>query len=265
MNLAVNAQDAMPDGGILTIQTGLTQLDQVYATANGDVRPGPYVMLAVSDTGCGIDAEIHQHLFEPFFTTKSSEKGTGLGLAIVYGIIKQHGGHIWVYSEPHQGATFKIYLPVSEIAQSERQELPVTPAANLSGSETILLVEDDRQVRQLSQVILNKQGYRVLVAKNGPQALAVLAGHTGPVHLLLADVVLPGMNGRELFNQLSEQLPTLKVLYMSGYTDEVIAHRGVLEEGVNFIQKPFSVHALAAKVREVLDEDDAPPRISTSS
>jgi DNA-binding NtrC family response regulator len=141
----------------------------------------------------------------------------------------------------------------------------VTPAANLSGSETILLVEDDRQVRQLSQVILNKQGYRVLVAKNGPQALAVLAGHTGPVHLLLADVVLPGMNGRELFNQLSEQLPTLKVLYMSGYTDEVIAHRGVLEEGVNFIQKPFSVHALAAKVREVLDEDDAPPRISTSS
>jgi len=253
MNLAINAQDAMPEGGRLTIETSMTELDEEYAASRPDVKPGLYVMLAVSDIGCGMDDETHGLIFEPFFSTKG-DQGTGMGLATVYGIVKQHGGNIWVYSEPGKGATFKIYLPVSEEAHIETiaKEKRV---GNLLGSETILLVEDNEQVRRLAHAILKNRGYTVLTAENGSDALAVLASHAGPVHLLMTDVVMPGMNGKELFNKATEKHPDLIALYMSGYTDNVIAHHGVLDEGVHFIQKPFSVNSLAAKVREALDND----------
>lgn len=251
MNLAVNAADAMPDGGTLTIETALVDLDEEYAATHQDVKPGTYAMLAVSDTGCGMDDEAREHLFEPFFSTKG-EQGTGLGLATVYGIVKQHGGNIRVDSEPGKGATFKVYLPVSEEAQKEEKTGEVT-ATDLKGSETVLLAEDNEQVRRLARDILKRQGYTVLVAENGPEALTILASPEDPVHLLLTDVVMPEMNGKELFDKGAEKHADLKVLYMSGYPGNVIAHRGVLDEGVAFIQKPFAVQALAAKVREVLD------------
>jgi two-component system cell cycle sensor histidine kinase/response regulator CckA len=253
MNLALNAADAMPEGGRLTIETARVDLGEDYAAAHQGVKPGAYVMLAVSDTGMGMDDETCKHLFEPFFSTKG-EQGTGLGLATVYGIVKQHGGNIWVYSEPNRGTTLKIYLPVSEEAHVEEMTSK-KPATGLTGSETILLVEDSEQVRHLVHALLERQGYLVLAAENGPEALTILASHDGPVHLLLTDVVLPGMNAKELFARATEGHPGLKVLYMSGYTDNVIAQRGVLEEGTAFIQKPFSVQILAAKVREVLEQD----------
>ena len=253
MNLAVNAADAMPEGGHLTIETAPANLDEDYAAKHWGVKPGAYVMLAVSDTGPGMDDETRKHLFEPFFSTKG-EQGTGLGLATVYGIVKQHGGNVWVYSEPGKGTTFKVYLPVSEEARAEEKASKKT-AAGLKGSETILLAEDNEQVRRLAQHILRRQGYTVLVAEDGPEALTILASHDDPVHLLLTDVVMPEMNGRELFARATESHPGLKVLYMSGYTASVIAHRGVLEEGTAFIQKPFNVQALAAKVREVLEQE----------
>ena len=252
MNLAVNAQDAMPDGGKLIIETSIARLDEDYASVHPDVQPGDYVMLTISDTGCGMDDETGKRLFEPFFSTKG-EQGTGLGLATVYGIVKQHGGNIWVYSEPDKGTIFKVYLPVSDEAA---QEIKTTSeiSNDLAGTETVLIVEDNDQVRDLSQAILKRRSYTVLSAENGDQALEVLDALDGPVHLLLTDVVMPGMNGKELFAKIAEKHRGLKVLYMSGYTNNIIAHRGVLEEGINFIQKPFSVQALAAKVREVLDE-----------
>ncbi len=249
LNLAVNAADAMPKGGQLKIETSLAQLDEEYAAAHQGINPGDYVMLQVSDTGTGIDPKIKEHLFEPFFTTKG-EHGTGLGLATVYGIVKQHRGSIWVYSEPDEGAVFKVYLPLAK-KLPEHMRLPSSP--DLTGDETILLVEDDDQVRQMTYDILCRQGYRVLVAENGPRALFLLASFDEPLHLLLTDVVMPEMNGKELYHQVVKKYPAVKVVYMSGYNDNVIANRGVLDSGVAFLQKPFTIQPLAKKIREVLD------------
>ena len=250
MNLAVNAQDAMPNSGKLTIKTAMARLDENYTSLHTDVQPGNYVMLAISDTGCGLDDDTSKHIFEPFFSTKGTQ-GTGLGLATVYGIVKQHGGNIEVYSEPNNGTIFKVYLPLSEKAAQEMKTISKI-SSNLTGTETVLIVEDNDQVRDLGQTILKRQGYTVLSAENGDQALAILNATDNPVDLLLTDVVMPGMNGKELFTRVSEKHPGLKVLFMSGYTDDIIAHRGVLEKGINFIKKPFSIQTLAAKVRDVL-------------
>lgn len=251
MNLFVNAQQAMPQGGRLTIETAPVTLDAAYAAAHHNIQPGSYVMLAVSDTGRGMDQETLEHIFEPFFSTKG-DQGTGLGLATVYGIVKQHGGHVWVYSEVGKGSTFKVYLPVSERSPAEKKvEEEIAP--HMQGSETILLAEDNDQVRILAEAVLKRQGYTVLVADRGAEALNLLKAHTGKVDLLLTDVVMPDMNGKVLFEKAVAVQPGLRVLYMSGYTDDVIASRGVLDEGVRFIQKPFTVRALAAKVREVLE------------
>ncbi|MDX9980811.1 MAG: PAS domain S-box protein [Lentisphaeria bacterium] len=252
MNLAVNAQDAMPEGGVLTIETAVAELDADYAAAHEAVVPGSYTMLAFSDTGVGMTPETCAHIFEPFFTTKEKGKGTGLGLATVYGIVRQHGGHIWVYSEPHQGTTFKIYLPISKAPKT------ADPAAGdrrgtARGTGTILLVEDNAQVRNLALAVLKRQGYTVQVATNGPEALRLIEDSGKPVDLLFTDVVMPGMSGRELYERIARRFPGLKVLYMSGYTDNVIAHQGVLDPGVNFIQKPFSVNALADKIQRILE------------
>lgn len=256
MNLAVNAQDAMPNGGKLMIETVLVELDQRYATEHPDTPPGPYVMLAISDTGQGMDEKTRANLFEPFFTTKEKVKGTGLGLATVYGIVKQHGGNIWIYSEQGLGATFKIYLPVASGATIDSGNESVK-ATEENGTETILLVEDDKQVRKLTHTILKRQGYNVMVAENGPQALDLLHQYDGPLHLLLTDVVMPEMNGKHLFERISELYPEIRVVYMSGYTDNVIARHGVLDAGTHFIQKPFTVKALASKIRTALTAADA--------
>lgn len=254
MNLCVNAQDAMPDGGKLTIQTTMVDLDATCPVDHPGVLAGRYVMLAVRDTGIGMDADTQNQIFEPFFSTKG-EQGTGLGLATVYGIVKQHGGNVWVYSEPGRGTTFKVYLPVAEGAPEE-EIAPEIPRGDLKGSETILLAEDNPQVRRLAADILKRQGYQLLVAENGSEALEKLKSHPGTVDLLLTDVVMPDINGKELYARLADQYPGLRVLYMSGYTDDVIAHKGVLDEGIDFIQKPFTIYGLSNKVREVLEQGD---------
>jgi CheY-like chemotaxis protein len=251
MNLAVNARDAMPNGGTLTIQTANVDLDEAYGREHVSVQPGPYVMIAVSDTGCGMDETTKARLFEPFFTTKEVGKGTGLGLATVYGIVKQHGGSIWVSSEPGQGATFKIYLPRVEepadvLVQEER-------GAVRGGSETILVVEDEPVVRGLICHILEMHGYAVLQARQGDEAIEVCRRHEGSIPLLVTDVVMPGMSGKQLAVRLVESLPGLKILFLSGYTGNAIIHHGVLQEGAAFLQKPFTPDALARKVREILD------------
>jgi len=252
MNIAVNAADAMPNGGELSIETTRAVLDEEYATMHKGTKPGEYLLLTFSDTGFGMDGDTLENVFEPFFSTKG-EQGTGLGLATVYGIVKQHDGNIWVYSEPGRGTTFKIYLPLA--AKSDvLSEADVKPATRLKGSEWVLLVEDNEQVRHLAESILGRQGYSVLVAKDGDEALKAAARHDGPLHLLLTDVVMPGMNGRELFERLSTGYPDIRVLYMSGYTANVITHSGILDEGIQFIQKPFTVNDLAEKVRLVLDD-----------
>jgi len=251
MNLSVNAQDAMPEGGNLTLETDLADLDANYAARHPGVKPGEYVVLAVSDTGCGMNAETQKHIFEPFFSTKG-EGGTGMGLATVYGIVKQHGGNIWVYSEAGKGTTFRIYLPVSGETGKAEQDGGMKPG-DVRGSETILLVEDNEQVLATTREILEQLGYTVLVSGNGADALSILADHEGPIHLLLTDVVMPEMNGRALFARAAERHPGMKAVYMSGYSENVIAHRGVIEEGVVFLQKPFTVHGLGTKIREALE------------
>jgi PAS domain S-box-containing protein len=251
MNLAVNARDAMSQGGQLAIETANVELDEAYARQHLDVQPGSYVMLAVSDNGCGMDAEIQSHLFEPFFTTKEHGKGTGLGLSTVYGIVKQSGGHIWVYSEPEQGTTFKIYLPRTEQAAGTL-EPSITDVRPLRGSETILLVEDEDVVRALAQRVLRRQGYTVLEARHASKALQICKQHKSQIHLMVTDVVIPGgMSGRELAKRLVESRPGMRVLYMSGYTDNAAVDRSVLEEA--FLRKPFTPDALVRQVREVLD------------
>ncbi len=251
LNLVVNARDAMPQGGKITIETGNAVLDENYAGGHIRVKPGPYVALAVSDTGCGMPPEIQTHIFEPFFTTKEQGKGTGLGLAMVYGIVKQSGGYIWVYSEVDRGTTFKIHLPRAEL-KVEPVETP-RRAVGRTGTETILLVEDEASVRSLVSGVLEQGGYKVLLARNGEDALVVSEQHKGPIHLLLTDVVMPEMGGPELAEHLRPFHRKMKVLYMSGYTDDSIVHHGVLSSSATFLQKPFTPDILAQKVREVLD------------
>jgi PAS domain S-box-containing protein len=261
MNLAVNARDAMPSGGKLTIETSNVSLDEDYARFHAPLNPGDYVMLAISDTGAGMDSETQSRIFEPFFTTKGP-KGTGLGLSTVYGIVKQSGGYIWVYSEPGKGTTFKIYLPrVAEAAAGPAQVAAPAESAIAEGTETILLVEDEANLRYLARQFLEKQGYRVLEADDGAAAMQIATARDAVIHLLLTDVIMPGMNGRELALRISEIRPNVKVLYMSGYTENVIGRNGMLDDGVRLLQKPFTLHDLKSKVREVLDSRPFSPEV----
>jgi len=253
MNLVVNARDAMPGGGTITVETANVVLDENYSRTHSGVAAGHYVMLAVSDTGSGMDPETRSHIFEPFFTTKERGKGTGLGLSIVYGIIKQHSGDIWVYSEPEKGTTFKIYLP-QVAAGSASGVADAAASSRVFGDETVLLVEDEPGVRKLVRGILEQYGYSVLEAASGREALEMDAGHKGRIDLLLTDVVLPEMSGREVADALAVSRPGIKVLYLSGYTDHVVIDRGVLAAGARFLQKPFTPEVLARKIREVLDD-----------
>jgi two-component system cell cycle sensor histidine kinase/response regulator CckA len=252
MNLAVNARDAMPTGGKLTIETGNIDIDEGGAALCPGLKPGRYVQLVVTDTGCGMDEATKARVFEPFFTTKERGKGTGLGLAVVYGIVKQSGGFIYVYSEVGSGTAFKVYLPRDEAA-AHREKSDVGTSVTPEGTETVLLVEDEEAVRKLTRLTLQTSGYDVLEACNGVEALRVAGRHPGPVHLLVTDVIMPQMSGRELSERLVDRHPGIKVLYLSGYTDDAVVRHGVLQAGVAFLQKPFGMKALARKVREVLD------------
>ena len=251
VNLAVNSRDAMPEGGRLMIETRNAELDESYAREHVPLQPGSYVMLALTDTGTGMSAETMSHMFEPFFTTKETGKGTGLGLATVYGIVKQSGGYVWCYSELGHGTTFKVYLPRVD-APVDRLPLRVG-ARPTRGSETVLVVEDEAGLRALIRRVLEQHGYTVLEASTADGASLLARDHAGPIHLLLADVVLPGASSRALADALVVQRADLKVLFMSGYTEDAIVHRGVLPSNSPFINKPFSADALVAKVREVLD------------
>jgi PAS domain S-box-containing protein len=254
LNLVVNARDSMPAGGKLTIETDNVYLDEEYVREHVGAQSGRHVMLAVTDTGHGMDQQTIARIFEPFFTTKEMGKGTGLGLSTVYGIVKQSGGNIWVYSEVDRGTTFKIYLPrIDDGAEEYRSsgEEATVP----TGNETILLVEDEEMLRKLGRQTLKGHGYEILEAANGDEAITLAAQHEGTIHLLLTDVIMPGMSGREVATRLLESQRSLRVLFMSGYTDDAIVHQGVLDESANFIQKPFSPDQLACRVREVLDQE----------
>ncbi len=254
MNLAVNARDAMPSGGKLQIQTANREFDHAYTRDHPGSKVGSYVMLAIADSGTGMSAETLAHIFEPFFTTKKVGEGTGLGLATVYGVVKQSNGYIWVDSAPDKGSNFQIYLPrhLDTLEVSAEKVRPESRERS-HGSEIILLVEDADPLRKLAQVFLESNGFRVLSAPSGEAALEIAVRHSGSFDLLLTDVVMPGMNGRVLAEQLSMRQPGLKVLFMSGYTDSFIAGHGVLQEGTNLLHKPFTEETLVSKVREVLD------------
>jgi CheY-like chemotaxis protein len=257
INLAVNARDAMPLGGRLTIETGSVVIDDIYVAAHPGSRPGPHAMIAVTDTGVGMDDTVKRRLFEPFFTTKERGHGTGLGLAMVYGTVKQSGGSIWVYSEAGLGTTFKIYLPITGL--EERPDIKREPAQTLSGRETILLVEDQDDVRRLARQVLERQGYTVIDIANPRDTFKLDLDPSRHIDLLLTDVVMPHISGRQLARVWQARYPLIRVLYMSGYTADTIVKHGVLEEGLAFIAKPFSGTALLEKVREVLD-GPAPPK-----
>jgi PAS domain S-box-containing protein len=252
LNLAVNARDAMPHGGRLTLQTENVNLDEARAAGHYPIRPGQYVLLTVSDTGSGMDAETQKHIFEPFFTTKEQGKGTGLGLATVHGIVHQSGGYIYVYSELGNGSCFKIYLPrVDQVAEPAESRQAIEHHAR--GTETILVVEDEAMVRDLTLEVLKESGYTVISAERPDDALRICAQNQGPIDLLLTDVVMPGMSGLELAERLKPERPTMKVLYVSGYTADAVARRGMSDPKTAFLQKPFAPGALVRKVREVLE------------
>jgi PAS domain S-box-containing protein len=254
LNLAVNARDAMPEGGRLTIETANVDLDESFSHSSVMLSPGPYVMLAVTDNGCGMDVETQAHIFEPFFTTKEKGKGTGLGLATVYGIVKQSGGYVWVYSEPGRGTSFKVYLPrVWEEPAMPGRDRRIEGQRLPQGTETVLLVEDEKGVRELAREYLEMTGYTVIEAENGHTALELAALHSGPIHLLMTDVVMPGISGRELSERVKVIRPEIRVLFMSGYTDQAVVHHGILETDAVLLQKPFTVAALAAKLRDILN------------
>jgi PAS domain S-box-containing protein len=253
LNLVVNARDAMPAGGKLTIETSNVYLDEGYMKSHADLkRPGAYVMLAITDNGCGMDESFQRKIFEPFFTTKEKGQGTGLGLATVFGIVKQHNGHIMVYSELGQGTSFKVYLPKTDNHKTKIEDLP--EPLSLLGTETILVAEDEDVVRDFVCETLVTHGYKVIESVTAGQCLQLAKEADQPIHLLLTDVIMPEMNGRELYSRLQEISPATRVLFMSGYTDNVVVHHGVLEEGVNFLQKPFTIQDLAKKLRTILDK-----------
>jgi two-component system, cell cycle sensor histidine kinase and response regulator CckA len=255
MNMAVNARDAMPRGGMLTIETANVQLDENYLVDHPFVKTGPFVMLAISDSGIGMNVETQSRIFEPFFTTKEKGKGTGLGLSTVYGIVKQSNGFIWVYSEPGKGTTFKIYFPRVE---GEKTRLPEDLVESvLCGSETVLLVEDENAVRALAGRILRERGYKVMEASHGEDALRIAHEYDGEIHLVLTDAVMPGMSGNALVTHIEAERPGIKSLYISGYTDSAIVHHGILNSSIAFLQKPFTVEGLTRKIREVLNASPA--------
>jgi PAS domain S-box-containing protein len=256
MNLAVNARDAMPKGGSLIFELQNVELDDADTVTHAEVKPGPYVLLAISDTGAGMDAETQNRIFEPFFTTKEAGKGTGLGLSTVHGIVHQSGGSISVYSEPGRGTTFKVYLPLFAGDAAVRRPISGVRKALPTGSETVLVVEDEAAIRQLTNLILQKAGYTVLLAESPAAAERIAVSHSGPIHLMLTDVVMPGMRGPELAERLLRLKPDLRVLYMSGYTDNAIAHHGFLDAGTEFLQKPFTPLGLMQKIREMLGRSE---------
>lgn len=257
LNLVVNARDAMLNGGVIVIETEQVTLDETYAPTYHRIQPGEYLLLAVNDTGHGMDAATQHRIFEPFFTTKSPGKGTGLGLATVFGIIKQHAGDIWVYSEPNRGTTFKIYLPLTEGSAVTASTSHIQPAS-LNGNETVLLVEDELDARQLVADALRSYGYHVLEAGLPEEALTLATTYKGPLHLLLTDVVMPQMNGKKLYEQMAIERIGLKVLFMSGYTDNVIMYHGISDKGATFLQKPFTIHNLLKRIRTVLEDPSLP-------
>lgn len=251
MNLIVNAKDAMPNGGEIIIETAVVQLDESYIEKHMEVKPGQYVLLSISDTGEGMDEDVKSKIFDPFFTTKEQGKGTGLGLATVYGIVKQHGGYIYVYSEKNKGTTFKIYLPACHKSAEEAKRKHFTEALS-QGNHTILIVDDNPSIRELIVETLKPLGYHCLQAASGKEAIEIFHKYKGEVHLLLTDVVMPYMNGRELAETIKKEKPDIKVIFMSGYTENIIAHHGMLEPGINYISKPITPAALSQKIRSVL-------------
>jgi CheY-like chemotaxis protein len=252
MNLAINARDAMPQGGRLTIETANVRLSEIFTRRHPDLKPGAYVRLIVSDTGIGMDQMIMSHLFEPFFTTKEAGKGTGLGLATVHGIVKQNNGHITVHSEPGRGSSFKLYFPQvkeSILVEETNEGRP----RKYQGTETLLIVEDEAIVRELAHRILSQRGYHVIAAGNGQEALQICRNYDEPIDLMITDVVMPGMSGRDLAEQAAPIRPDMKILFISGYPNDIIAEHGILSDGISFLQKPFSPDSLTAKVQGILD------------